>query len=260
MSERPAAAERCNPGLAALESGRVKNRPFDEVIAAGVDLQAKLPALELVAVGGTAAAMYCRHRVSLDVDCVTPHLTQQFDQVAEALAHWDGWKTNRQQKPVIILGERHDVELGIRQLRRAVPLQFTQVQGLRVPTPHEALRIKAFLSIERRAVRDFVDVAALAHFLGEDAALRSLTYLNLLYSSPTSQTRVTQFAEVCEMEPLDLAAVRLADYKGLQPPWNDWPHVQTRCQTLARKLLQLELNRQLPSALDQGFYESAPAP
>jgi hypothetical protein len=238
----------------------VKNRPFDEVIAEGVELQAKLPALELVAVGGTAAAIYCRHRVSLDVDCVTPYLTQQFDQVAEALARWEGWKTNRQQKPVIILGERHDVELGVRQLRRVVPLQTTEVEGLRVPTAREVLRVKAFLCTERRAVRDFVDVAALAHFLGEEAALRSLKYLNLLYPSPASQTRVTQLAEVCEMEPLDLGAVRLADYKGLQAPWNDWSSVQTACQTLARRLLQMELNRQLPLALDQDFHESAPAP
>ena len=138
------------------------------------------------------------------------------------------------------------------------PLQITQVRGLRVPTPNEALRVKAFLCVERRAVRDFVDVAALAHLLGEAAALRSLTYLNLLYHSPASQTRVTQFAEVCEMDPLDLAAVHLADYKGLQPLWQDWSGVQTRCQTLARKLLQLELNRQLPLTLDQGFYEPAP--
>ena len=139
------------------------------------------------------------------------------------------------------------------------PLQITQARGLRVPTPNEALRVKAFLCVERRAVRDFVDVAALAHLLGEAAALRSLTYFNLLYPSPVSQTRVTQFAEVCEMEPLDLAAVHLADYKGLQPCWQDWSGVQTRCQTLARKLLQLELNRELPSTLDQGFYETAPA-
>ncbi|PYJ06131.1 MAG: hypothetical protein DME25_07190, partial [Verrucomicrobia bacterium] len=192
----------------------MNNRPFAEVIAAGIDLQAKLPALELVAVGGTAAAIHCRHRMSLDVDCVTPHLTEQFDQVAETLAHWEGWKTNRQQKPIIILGERHEVELGIRQLRRAFPLQTIQVQGLRVPTAREALRIKAFLCVERRAVRDFVDVAALAHLLGEEAALRSLKYLNLVYPSPVSQTRVTQFAEVCEMEPLDGTAVSLAEYKG----------------------------------------------
>ncbi len=238
----------------------MKNQSFNEVIAAGVQLQARLPGLELVAVGGTAAAIHCRHRLSLDVGCVTPRLTQQFDQVAEALENWEGWKTNRQQKPIIILGQLHDIELGLRQLRRDVPLQITQVQGLRVPTPKEALRIKAFLGVERRAVRDFVDIAALAHLLGEEAALGGLKYLNLVYPSTHSQTRITRFAQVCEMEPLDLAAVRLTNYKGLQPPWTDWPFIQTRCQKLARKLLQLELNRRLPCALDQGFYESGPTP
>lgn len=234
----------------------MKDKPFDEIIAEGVELQRRFPSLELVAVGGTAAAIHCRHRVSVDVDCVTPHLSQQFDQTMEALARWEGWKTNRQQKPFVILGERHDVELGLRQLRRAVPLQVTQVLGLRVPTPKEALRIKAFLCVERRAVRDFVDVAALAHCLGEHAAVSALQYLNLVYPSGASQTRITQFAEACEMEPLDLSAVRLSDYKGVQPPWNDWPLVQSSCQKLARKLLRLELNRQLPVALDSGFYET----
>ena len=125
----------------------------------------------------------------------------------------------------------------------------------KLPTPKETLRIKAFLASERRAVRDFVDVAALAHLLREAAALDSLKYLNLVYPSTTAQTCITQFAEACEMEPLDLAAVALADYKDLQPPFNDWPFVRSHCQALARKLLKLELARQLPSELDQGFYE-----
>ena len=53
-----------------------------------------------------------------------------------ALERWEGWKTNRSQKPVIILGERHAVQLGLRQMRRVVPLQVTQLHGLRVPTAH----------------------------------------------------------------------------------------------------------------------------
>lgn len=244
---------------AALNWHRVKNKRFSQVIAQGIEFQARLPSLALVAVGGTAAAIHCGHRISFDVDCVSPHLSERFDQVAETLENWPGWKTNRQQKPLIILGERQEVELGIRQLRRAVPLQITQVRALRVPTPREALRIKAFLCVERRAVRDFVDVAALSHLLGEEAALAALKYLNLLYPSATGQTRITRFAEVCEMEPLDLATVRLSDYKGLQAPWNQWPAVQAQSQRLARRLLQLELNRQLPSALDDGFYEPAPS-
>ena len=237
----------------------MKNKPFNEVIAQGVALQSKLANLELVAVGGTAAAIHCHHRVSLDVDCVSPYLNEQFDQVADSLVHWEGWKTNRLQKPVIILGERNEVELGIRQLRRAVPLQATHVQGLRVPTPKESLRIKAFLASERRAVRDFVDVAALTQLLGEPAALDGLKYLNLVYPSATAQTCLTRFAEVCEMEPLDLDAVALADYKGLQPPFNDWPFVQSHCQAVARQLLKLELTRQLPAVLDRGFHEVPPS-
>ena len=239
----------------ALKWQRVKDQPFSEVIAAGAKLQAKFPGLELIAVGGTAAAIHCHHRVSFDVDCVTPHLNAQFDQVVETLDAWDGWKTNRVQKPVIILGERNQVELGIRQLRRSVPLESAHIQGLRVATSPEALRIKAFLAVDRRVFRDFVDVAALANLLGEEAALGSLKYLNIVYPSTSAQTRITQFAEVCEMEPIDRTELRLPEYKGLQAPWNDWSYVQSACQNLARQLLRLELRRQLPSSLDRGFYE-----
>ena len=70
---------------------------------------------------------------------------------------WEGWTTNRLNPPVLILGERHGIELGLRQQRRAVPLQVTDVDGLLVPTAPEMLRDEAFLTAERRATRDYVD-------------------------------------------------------------------------------------------------------
>lgn len=227
----------------------VEASEFQRVIEQGRQLQARLADADAVAVGGTAAALHCEHRYSLDVDVVTPHLSANFEQVAATLESWKGWRTNRRNPPVLILGEHDGVELGIRQLRRAVPLQTVMVEGLRIPTGAEMLRVKAFLLTERRATRDFVDVAALHEKLTAGAALAALAWLNLVYPPRPPQTWATRFAEACETEPLDFAVVSLAVYKGLKPPLTDWPFVAGRCRSLGRALLKQELNDALPTQL-----------
>ena len=121
-----------------------------------------LPWLGMVAVGGTAAAIHAKHRYSADLDYVTPILKQEFDLVSQSLDQWDGWKTNRSNRPVIILDERHEVELGVRQQIRTIPLETEKMEGLIIPTIQESMRIKAFLLGSRKATRDYVDVAALS--------------------------------------------------------------------------------------------------
>lgn len=232
----------------------MSERDFERVVEEGRALQGLFPGLGLVAVGGTAAALHCRHRVSFDVDEVTPRLQESFEQIASALARWDGWITNRLNPPVLILGERHGVELGLRQQRRAVPLQTTTVESLTVPTPAEMLRIKAFLLIERRSTRDYVDVAALARRLGESASLTALCFLNLLYPGGSPQTLISRFAEACESEPADRDAIPLPSYKGLKAPFTDGAFVAAACQRLGRALLKLELNNALPQSLGQDFH------
>jgi len=228
---------------------RMESPEFQRVIEQGRQLQARLADGDAVAVGGTAAALHCGHRFSLDVDVVTPHLSARFEQVSANLESWAGWRTNRRNPPVLILGEHDGVELGIRQLRRDVPLQTITVDGLRIPTGAEMLRVKAFLLTERRAVRDYVDVAALGGSLGVEAALRSLSWLNLVYPSRPPQTWATRFAEACEAEPADFAAASLAAYRGLRAPFTDWRFVADVCRKLGRALLKLELDGALPSAL-----------
>jgi len=226
---------------------------FQRVVEEARALQRRLPELGLVAVGGTAAALHCHHRVSLDADQVTPRLQDRFEETTSALEHWDGWTTNRLNPPVLILGERHGVELGLRQQRRVVPLQTTEVDGLVVATATEMLRIKAYLLTERRSVRDFVDLAALAAHLGEPASLSALSFLNLLYPSGSAQSPITSFAEACESEPVDFTAVTLSAYKGIQPPFTDWAFVSAACQRLGRALLKLELTNGLPEHLGDEF-------
>lgn len=222
---------------------------FEHVIDEGRALQERLVKWAPVAVGGTAAALHCRHRFSLDVDVVTPLLSSRFAEVTAELERWEGWRTNRLNPPVLILGEHGGVELGVRQLRRAIPLQTTQVRGLRIPTAAEMLRVKAFLLTERRATRDFVDVAALTLHLGAAAAAESAALLNLAYGPRAPQTWISAFAEACESEPTDLAAVPLTAYKGLRTPLTDWAFVAARCRELGRGLLKRELGGGLPSAL-----------
>ena len=222
-------------------------------------MQEKFTELGLVAVGGTAAALHCAHRYSMDVDCVSPQLQDHFAETANALEHWEGWTTNRLNPPVLILGERHGVELGLRQLRRAVPLVTTRIQGLLVPTPEEMLRVKAFLLVQRRAVRDYVDVAALVQKLGEAAALQALSYLNAVYARSGAQTAATRFAEACEAEASDLSQVPLAAYKGLQPPFTQWDFVAGACRKAGRALLKRELESGLPQHVNAGFFNPGQA-
>ncbi len=228
---------------------------FEHVLAQGRALQERLREFQPVVVGGTAVALHCGHRFSLDVDVVTPFLEPRFDEVHANLAQWEGWRTNRINRPVLILGERAGVELGVRQLRRAVPLQTTQHAGLCVATPGEMLRVKAFLLSQRRAARDFVDVAALTTHLGHTRAIEELSLLNLVYGPRTPQSWITLFAEACETGPTDRAAADLKNYRGLKPPFDDWAFVERTCTELGRALLKLELKDALPIALPQNWTE-----
>ena len=233
---------------------------FEHVIEEGRALQERLAGVVPVAVGGTAAAVHCQHRYSLDVDVVTPLLSSRFAGIAADLERWTGWRTNRLNPPVLILGEHGGVELGVRQLRRTIPLQTTEVQGLRVPTAAEMLRVKAFLLVERRATRDFVDVAALALHLGMAAATDAVSLLNLAYGPRTPLTWISALAEACESEPVDLAAVPLTTYKGLRGPLTDWAFVAGCCRDLGRGVLKLELGGGLPASLPADMNPEAPHP
>lgn len=226
---------------------------FQRVVDQAVELQAQLPWLEMVVVGGTAAALHAAHRFSSDADQVTALLRSRFQMVRETLDEWNGWKTNRVQPPVLILGERHDVELGIRQLRRTVVLQTTTVQGLLVPTPEETLRIKAFLCTERRMMRDYLDVAALADLLGADGSSKAMAPLNLLYGPRGNQTRLTAFAQAAFEVPADFDPSILGAYKGLRAPYTDWGHVSGVCRALGLAVAQCELEGRLPQGLPDGF-------
>lgn len=165
------------------------------------------------------------------------HLKGRFDEVTAILQGWKGWQTNRLNPPALIT---------------------TELMGLRIPTAAEMLRVKAFLLTERRATRDYVDVAALTLHLGMDAASEAATLLNLIYGPRTPLTWISVLAEACESEPADLAAFPLAAYKGLRAPLTDWSFVAAQCRDLGCVLLKRELSGGLPAALPRHLTQEPP--
>ncbi|HXN32406.1 MAG TPA: hypothetical protein VN894_11110, partial [Polyangiaceae bacterium] len=132
---------------------------WERLLSAERHLQALLPAAILV--GGTAASLHARHRVSVDGDHVLSELRGRFDEVLATLESAAGRETARVQRPVPILGRLDGVQTGIRQLRRTVPLETEVIEGLRVPTLAEMARIKAWLLATRYTVRDYLDTVVL---------------------------------------------------------------------------------------------------
>ena len=226
---------------------------FQHVKNEGIELQSHLPWLEMVAVGGTSAAMHAVHRFSTDIDNVTPLLKQDFNVVAEQLDKWEGWKTNRFNRPVIILGERHQVELGLRQQLRTIPIESEMKEGLLIPTLDEALRIKAYLLATRKATRDYLDVAALSDKLGQERTVSALRPLNFIYPKAGSLSALSQFSSSAQESPADFEDVDLSDYKGIISPYNKWSHVASVCSKVGTAMFEAEMTDPLLSLEGRSF-------
>jgi len=213
---------------------------WERLLAAERHLQKLVPGSILV--GGTAAAIHARHRVSLDGDHVLEDLRSRFDEVLAALEAAAGWRTERIQRPVLILGELHGVLTGIRQLRRTRPLDTEEVAGLRVPTLAEMARIKAWLLATRHTVRDYLDTVVLFERLGDDGVADALRPFDEIYRQASG---VSPLAEVVERlaaaAPADKTDIDLTQYRGIKPPWNDWGHLAARGRYWARRIAPVVL-------------------
>jgi hypothetical protein len=213
-----------------------------DVLAAAARLQALLPDATLV--GGTGAALFAHHRISLDDDHVLGDLRSRFDEVLAHVEAAPGWTTARVNRPVLILGSPDGVETGIRQLIRRRPLEVeeaaTPAGPLRVPTLNEMTRIKAWLVLRRNATRDYLDLVALSALLGDRAASVLLT-LDSYYADqrgPGGARIALQLArQLAEPRPYDLSEVDLARYRELSAEWRDWGAVEDACRSLAAAML-----------------------
>lgn len=214
---------------------------WERVLAAASQHQDILP--DAVLVGGTSAAVYAGHRISLDADHVLVDLRQEFDAVLAELESVAGWKTARVTRPVLILGSLDGIQTGIRQLIRTLPLETQTVhtsQGdITLPTPAEILRIKAVLILRRNATRDYLDFAALSKFLDEHQACAALLNLDTLYPQDNGESVLQQLIKQLSVPmPYDLDEINLQEYKGLAAEWQDWAAVTRQCEKIAVALLR----------------------
>lgn len=222
------------------------NQEFRSLLRSAATLQELVP--DAVLVGGSAAVFYVGHRHSSDHDHTLADLADQFDVVLEALESQDGWVTNRTVAHKLILGELGDIEAGVRQLRRTSPLEVAEFeldngQRFRVPTPDETLRIKAYLIVARNKTRDYLDVAALSAWMGEERAARVLSRLDVFYEDQhgggdgfASQAAV----QLADPRPSDPSNTKdLQHYKRLDHQWRDWNQVRAVCADVANLMIAL---------------------
>lgn len=220
---------------------RRNDADWERLLAAERHLQHLVPGAVLV--GGTAAAIHAGHRVSMDGDHVIEDLRERFDEVLAALEAAAGWQTERVQRPVLILGRLEGVLTGIRQLRRTVPLETEEMDGLRVPTLAEMARVKAWLLATRHTTRDYLDTVVLLERLGEPGVRHAFRSFDEIYRQLTGASPLAEVAErLAAGKPSDLAQLDLNTYRGIKAPWNDWNHVLARgrhwAALLAREALE----------------------
>jgi len=215
------------------------------VLESAARLQEVVP--DAVLVGGSAAALHAGHRDSFDHDHVLADLADRYEAVLEAVEATDGWATSvrASKPPFTIMGSLGGVEAGLRQMRRQRPLETCEIEvgvGAVVvaPTAAEALRVKAYLVVQRNVVRDYLDVVALADHLGEKAAVEILSDIDAYYvdrSGESGSVLTALVVALADPEPRDEDVTReLPRYKGLDPRWHEWETVVAACRALALRL------------------------
>ena len=215
---------------------------LQRVLTSAARLQEVVP--DAVLVGGSAAALHAGHRDSFDHDHVLADLVDRYEAVLEAVEATEGWATSvrASKPPFTIMGSLWGVEAGLRQMRRTRPLETCEVDvgedaKVVAPTAAEALRVKAYLVVQRNVVRDYLDVVALAEHLGVDAAVATLSEIDSYYMDRSEETGSVLTALVIALadpNPRDTEVIdELPRYKGLAERYHRWDDVVVICRTLA---------------------------
>ncbi len=215
------------------------------VLASASQLQKLVP--DAVLVGGSAAALHAGHRDSFGHDHVLADLVDRYAMVLESVEASDGWATSvrASKPPFTIMGRLWGVEAGLRQMRRTRPLEVCEVdlgegRSVVVPTAPEALRVKAFLVVQRNVVRDYLDVVALAKHLGLPTAVGILSGIDDYYADRSGEqgsVLTSLVIPLAEPQPRDTEVTEeLPRYKGLKARYHRWVDVVETCRTLALEL------------------------
>lgn len=218
---------------------------LERVLTSAARLQEVVP--DAVLVGGSAAALHAGHRDSFDHDHVLGDLVDRYETVLDAVEATDGWATSvrASKPPFTIMGSLDGVQAGLRQMRRSRPLETCEValsDGTTVvaPTAAEILRVKAYLVVQRNAVRDYLDTVALSAHVGEDMALEVLSHIDDYYvdrSGEPGSVLTSLVVALADPSPHDVDVIdELPRYKGLDERWHDWQVVVDACQRLALHL------------------------
>ncbi|RIK09807.1 MAG: hypothetical protein DCC49_05160 [Acidobacteria bacterium] len=218
---------------------------LQRVLESASRLQEVVP--DAVLVGGSAAALHAGHRESFVHDHVLPDLVDRYEAVLDAVEATEGWATSvrASRPPFTIMGNLDGVEAGLRQMRRKRPLETCEVEvapdtSVKAPTAPEALRVKAYLVVQRNVVRDYLDVVALSAHLGEDAAVEILSHIDDYYvdrSGEDASVLTSLVIALADPRPRDAeVTAELPRYKGLDERWHDWADVVMACQALALRL------------------------
>ncbi|OGQ33605.1 MAG: hypothetical protein A3F16_01590 [Deltaproteobacteria bacterium RIFCSPHIGHO2_12_FULL_43_9] len=211
--------------------------PWEKLLSAQMVFQKKFP--ECILVGGTAAALHIGHRFSMDADYVHANLEKEFEEILKKIEKEVGWKTNRIEPPVLILGHFRGVRTGIRQLIRKKPLETTIINGIRVPTLEEILRIKAYLIVRRNATRDFIDFIAIFDHLGTTKSVKALSTLDLCYPQKSEASMLQQLLlQLAEPKPWDLTQTDLTNYKNLKVEYTNWKEIIKHTQSAAQNIIK----------------------
>ncbi len=211
---------------------------WEYVVSAAARLQRSLPAAAVV--GGTAAALPARHRVSTDADHALPDPVAHFKAILSRLEQEAGWRTHRTVYGKIILGNLDGVDTGIRQLIRTAPLETVPIaieylgHTVTVPTYAETLRIKGVFIVKRNATRDFLDFAALAASVTESRLHEAMEPFDRLYPQPNGNSPLHQLIlQLGDPSPYDLSVTDWRAFDVQDVRWSSWPAVKERCLELA---------------------------
>jgi len=120
------------------------------------------------------------------------------------------------------------VDVSVRSLSRARPLETKTLCGVKVPTEAEALRLKAWLVVTRNSARDYADFAGLCGGIPKGELIEALLSLDACYPQPGGEGTVSfqLIRMLSDPKPFDLKC-----YVESAP--DPWESVRLRCLEVA---------------------------